>query len=116
MPIVDKTKLKRPKILEIFEYRLNFRDQVNEAFFKSVDYTEDDYMPIWRKVEEINKHWLNGKNVKNILSMKEMLLLTKHLRFYMEYSADYMEQLNRSVAVYRTRYWRNSESFYYFKT
>ena len=94
MPMVDRSKLKRPEIIEIFEFRQNFRKQVNEAFFNTVDYTEDDYMPIWKKVGEINRRWLNGENVKNILSMKEMLLLAEHLRFYMEYSADYMQQLN----------------------
>ncbi len=26
--------------------------------------------------------------------MEEMLLLTKHLRFYLEYSADYLQKLN----------------------
>ena len=88
MPIVDKSKLKRPEIIEIFEYRQNFQNQVTEAFFKSIGYTEDDYRPLWKKVGKINKRWLNGENVKNILSMKEMLLLTKHLRFYMAYSAD----------------------------
>ncbi|MCK4381228.1 MAG: alpha/beta hydrolase [Candidatus Lokiarchaeota archaeon] len=94
MSIIDKSKLKRPEIIEIFEYRQNFRNQVNEAFFKSVGYTEDDYRPLWKKVGKINKGWLNGENVKNILSMKEMLLLAKHLRFYMEYSADYFQKLN----------------------
>lgn len=94
MPMVDKSKLIRPEILEIFEYRQNFRKQVNEAFFKSIDYTEDDYMPIWKKVGKINRRWLTGENVEDTLSMKEMLLLTKHLRFTLEYSVDYMQQLN----------------------
>ena len=93
MPVVDKTKIKRHDILEIFEGLENFRTQVNEAFFKSVAYTEEDYNPLWEKVGELNSSWLNGKNVKNLLSMKEKLLLTEHLRFYMEYSADYMEQI-----------------------
>jgi len=93
MPIVDKSKLKRPEILEIFEFRRKFLNQVNEAFFKSVVYTEVDYKPIWKKVEDLNERWLNGENVTNMLSMKEKLLLAEHLRFYMEYSADYMEKL-----------------------
>jgi len=93
MPIVDKSKLKRPEILENFEFRQDFRIQVNEAFFKSVVYTEDDYKPIWKKVGELNKRWLNGENVTNMLSIKEKLLLAEHLRFYMEYNADYMEKL-----------------------
>ena len=93
MPIVDKSKIKRPEILEIFETRQNFSTQVNEAFFKSVTYTEDDYNPIWEKVADLNSRWLNGEDVKNVLTTKEKLLLAEHLRFYMEYSADYMEQL-----------------------
>lgn len=81
MPIVDKSKLKRP---EIFELRQKFLNQVNEAFFKSVVYTEDDYKPIWKKLEDLNERWLNGENVTNMLSMKEKLLLAENLRFYME--------------------------------
>ena len=94
MPIVDKSKLKRPEIIELLESRQNFSIQVNEAFFKSVDYTEADYLPIWTKVGELNARWLKGENVKDFLSMKEMILLAKHLRFYMEYSSDYMQRLN----------------------
>jgi len=94
MPIVDISKLNRPEIIEIFEDRQTFRSQVNDAFIKSVDYTMDDYMPIWKKVGKINRHWLDGEDVKGMLSREEMLLLTKHLRFYMEYSANYMQKLN----------------------
>ena len=93
MPIVDKSKITRHEILEIFEIRQNFLTQVNKAFFKSVAYTEDDYNPIWEKVGDMNSRWLNGEDVKNMLTMKEKLLLAEHLRFYMEYSANYMEQL-----------------------
>jgi len=50
MPIVYKSKLKRLEIIERFENRQNFHQQVNKAFFKSVDYTENDYMPFWKKV------------------------------------------------------------------
>lgn len=94
MPIVDKSKLKRPEITEIFDYRQNFRNQVNEAFFNSINYTEEDYLPIWNKVEDLNKRWLNGENISNLLSMKEITLLVKHLRFYVEYSSDYLQQSN----------------------
>jgi len=94
MPIVDKSKFKRPEIIELFESRQTFSSYVNEAFFKSVDYTEADYLPIWAKVGELNERWLRGENVQNILSMKEMLMLAKHFRFYMEYSSDYLQQLN----------------------
>jgi len=93
VPIVDISKIKRPEIVEIFEIRQNFLPQVNEAFFKSVSYTEDDYNPIWEKVGDLNSRWLSGENVKNLLTMKEKILLAEHLRFYVEYSADYMEQL-----------------------
>ncbi|MHA1670365.1 MAG: alpha/beta hydrolase [Promethearchaeota archaeon] len=91
--IVDKSKLKRTEIVEIFESRQKFQNQVNEAFFESVSYTEDDFKPMWKKVEVLNELWLNGENVTNMLSMKEKLLLAEHLRFYMEYSADYIEKL-----------------------
>ncbi|MBY9018708.1 MAG: hypothetical protein KGD66_07740 [Candidatus Lokiarchaeota archaeon] len=94
MPIVDKSKLKRPEILENFEFRQNINNQVVEAFFNNVVYTMDDYKPIWKKVGELNERWLNGENVTNMLSLKEKLLLTEHLRFYMEYRADYMEKLS----------------------
>ncbi len=93
MPIVDKSKLKRSEIIELFEDRQNFRNQVNEAFFKSVSYKIDDYIPIWEKVSVLNQQWLNIENVKISLSLKEKLLLAEHLRFYMEYEADYTEQL-----------------------
>ncbi len=93
MPITDISKITRPEIIEFFEIRQNFQSQVNEAFFRSVDYTEDDYYPIWEKVDELNNRWLNGDDVKNMLTMKEKLLLAEHLRFYMEYNADYIEQL-----------------------
>ena len=93
MPIVDISKIKRPEIVEIFEIRQNFLPQVNEAFFKSVSYTEDDYNPIWEKVGDLNSRWLSGENVKNLLTMKEKILLAEHLRFYMEYEANYTEQL-----------------------
>ncbi|MHA1507559.1 MAG: alpha/beta hydrolase [Promethearchaeota archaeon] len=93
MPVVDKSKITRLEIRAIFEARQNFRTQVNEAFFKSVPYTEDDYNPIWEKVGELNSRWLNGEKVEIIISMKEKLLLTEHLRFYVEYSADFMEKL-----------------------
>ena len=93
MSIVDLSKLKRAEILEIAESRQSFRNQVNEAFFKSVSYTDDDYIPIWEKVSVLNQQWLSGEKVKVLLSMKERLLLTEHLRFYMEYSADYLEKL-----------------------
>ncbi|MHA1749495.1 MAG: hypothetical protein ACTSYF_12720, partial [Promethearchaeota archaeon] len=92
MPIVDKSKLKRPEILENFEFRQNINNQVNEAFFNNVVHTKDDYKPIWKKVGELNERWLNGENVTNMLSLKEKLLLTEHLRFYMEYRTDYMEK------------------------
>lgn len=94
MPIVDKSKIKRKEILDIIEIRTNFQDRVNTAFFESVDYTRDDYIPIWKKVGELNRRWLNGEKVKSMLSMEEMLLLTRHLRFYLEYSADYLQKLN----------------------
>jgi len=93
IPIVDSSKIKRVEILEILESRQNFLNQVNEAFFKSVSYTFDDYIPIWEKVSVLNQQWLNIENVKISLSMKEKLLLAEHLRFYMEYSADYLEKL-----------------------
>jgi len=85
--------LKRPEILEIFDYRQNFRNQVNDTYFKSVEYTIDDYLPIWEKVEKLNKLWIEGENVEKMLSMKEMRLLASYFRFYMEYSSDYMQQL-----------------------
>jgi len=94
MPIVDKSKLKRSDIIELFEFRQNFRNQVNKAFFKSVSYTEDDYKPIWGKVRELNKRWLNGEEVKKSLPLKEQILLAEHLRFYIEYSADYREEIS----------------------
>jgi len=75
MPITDISKITRPEIIEFFEIRQNFQSQVNEAFFRSVDYTEDDYYPIWEKVDELNNRWLNGDDVKNMLTMKEKLLL-----------------------------------------
>ncbi len=93
MSIVDSSKIKRVEILEILESRQNFLNQVNEAFFKSVSYKIDDYIPIWEKVSVLNQQWLNIENVKISLSMKEKLLLAEHLRFYMEYSADYLEKL-----------------------
>jgi len=93
MSIVDSSKIKRVEILEILESRQNFLNQVNEAFFKSVSYKIDDYIPIWEKVSVLNQQWLNIDNVKISLSMKEKLLLAEHLRFYMEYSADYLEKL-----------------------
>jgi len=93
MTIADKSKITRPKILEFFEIRQNFQTQINEAFFKSVIYSEDDYNPIWEKVGDLNSRWLNGEDMKNMLTMKEKLLLAEHLRFYMEYEADYAEQL-----------------------
>jgi len=93
MSVVDLSKLKRAEILEIFESRQNLLNQVNEAFFNSVTLTLDDYIPIWEKVSVLNQRWLNGENVKITLSMKEKLLLAEHLRFYMEYSADYLEKL-----------------------
>ena len=94
MPIVDKSKIRRKEILDIIETCTNFQDRVNAAFFENVDHTMDEYIPIWKKVGEINRRWLNGENVKSMLSMEEMLLLTKHLRFYLEYSADYLQKLN----------------------
>jgi len=93
MPIADKSKITRPDILNFFEIRENFQTQINEAFFKSVIYSEDDYNPIWEKVGDLNSRWLNGEGVKNVLTMKEKILLAQHLRFYMEYEADYKEQL-----------------------
>ena len=93
MPIADISKITRPEILEFFKIRQNFQSQVNEAFFTSVVYTEDDYNPIWEKVDDLNSRWLNGEDVKNMLTMNEKLLLAEHLRFYMEYNADYIEQL-----------------------
>ncbi|MHA2288212.1 MAG: alpha/beta hydrolase [Promethearchaeota archaeon] len=93
MSIVDKSKIKRSEILETIEFRENFSTKVNEAFFSSVNYTLDDFLPLWEKVGILNERWLNGENVKNMLSMDEKLLLAEHLRFYMEYSADYMEKL-----------------------
>jgi acetyl esterase/lipase len=94
MPIVDKSKINRTKIVEILESRLKFQGKVNDAFFKSVDYTQDDYIPIWKKVGYLNRRWINGEDVKRMLSIGEMLLLAKHLRFYLEYSANYMQKIN----------------------
>jgi acetyl esterase/lipase len=93
MPIVDRSKLTRPEMIEIFENRQIFRDQVNNAFFESIDQTKNDYTLIWNKVATLNKYWLDGKDVKGMLSMKEMLLLAKYFRFYMEYSANHMQKL-----------------------
>jgi len=93
MPITDISKISRSEILEFYEIRQNFQAQVNKAFFNSVVYTEEDYNSIWEKLDTLNSRWLNGEEVKNMLTMKEKLLLAEHLRFYMEYNADYMEQL-----------------------
>lgn len=93
MPTVDISKIERPELIEIFEERQKFQDQVNDAFFQNVSSTPDDYNPIWEKVEDLNYRWLSGEDVKNFLTMEEKLLLAKHLRFYMEYSADFMEKL-----------------------
>ncbi|MFX0000944.1 MAG: alpha/beta hydrolase [Candidatus Hodarchaeota archaeon] len=93
MPIVDILKLNRPEIIEIRKNHLIFQDHVNDAFFKTSNYTRDAYMPIWKKVGKLNRSWLSGEDVKGTLSMEEMLLLTKHLRFYMEYNANYMQKL-----------------------
>lgn len=93
MPIIDISRITRPEILNILEIRQNFRNQVNVAFFKSTSYTENEFDPIWKKVEELNERWLNGENTKNFLSIKEKLLLAENLRFYMDFSADYMEKL-----------------------
>ena len=93
MPIVDISKIKRPEILEIFEISQKFLNQVNEAFFESPNFSKEVFKSIWEKLDDLNYRWLNGENVKNMLTMKEKILLTKHLRFYVEYSADYMEQV-----------------------
>ena len=95
MPIVDISKLNRPEIIEILKNRIQFQEQVNDAFFKSIDHIKEDYMPIWKKVGNINRRWLDGKDVKGMLSIEEMLLLTRHLRFYLEYSANYIQNANR---------------------
>lgn len=94
MSIVDISKVTRIEILEIFKFNQDFLIQVNEAFFNSVKHTEDEYKPIWEKLAVLNQCWLNGENAKDMLSMKEKLLLAEHLRFYMEYSADYMEKFS----------------------
>lgn len=93
MPIVDVSKIHRPEIQKIIEQRKQIQVLANKAFFEETDYKIEDYRPLWKKVGELNRRWLNGEDITDMLSMEEMLLLTKHLRFYYEYSTDYKQQL-----------------------
>jgi len=94
MPIFDKSRIKRPEILEIIEQRERSLELINSAFFQKTGYKWEDYWPLWKKVGEINRRWINGKDVRGTLSMKEMLLLTEHLRFYYESRMNSLQQMN----------------------
>ena len=93
MPIVDISKIHRPEIRKIIDQRKKIQDLANDAFFKETGYRLEDYQPLWKKVGELNRSWLNGKNVKDLLSREEILLLTEHLRFYYEFSENYKQKL-----------------------
>ncbi len=94
MPVFDKSKITRPEILKIAEWREIFFKELNVAFFKNQENQKSDYLPIWEKISELNIRWLNGEDVKGMLTQEEMQLQLKYLRFYMEYRADKFQNEN----------------------
>lgn len=90
----DKSKIKRPEILKIVEKREFSRFEITEAFFKDSEIPITVYKPIWKKITDLNNRWLNGEDVKGMLSIEEMLLQVKYIRFFLEYPAIKSQQEN----------------------
>ena len=94
MPIVDKSKFHRPEIIEIIKTRDRNRDLCLSAFFEETDSDRNVYHPLWKKIDDLNKDWIRGKDTKGILSTEDIFLAVKFLRFYLEFHADNMQKLN----------------------
>jgi acetyl esterase/lipase len=94
MPVFDKSKITRPEIRKIAEWRKNLFKEISDAFFENQEKQKPDYVALWKKIAELNVRWLNGENVKNMLTMEEKLLQLKYLRFYEEYRAEKLQNEN----------------------
>ncbi|UCD00829.1 MAG: alpha/beta hydrolase [Promethearchaeota archaeon] len=94
MPVFDKSKITRPEILKIIEWRKKLFKEVSDAFFKSQENQKSDYLALWKKIAELNVRWINRENVKDMLNMEEKLLQLKYLRFFEEFRAEKLQNEN----------------------
>ncbi|MFX0136634.1 MAG: alpha/beta hydrolase [Candidatus Hodarchaeota archaeon] len=94
MPVFDKSKITRPEIRKIAEWQKNLFKDINNVFFETPENRKPDYVAVWKKIAELNVRWLNGENVKDMLTMEDKLLQLKYLRFFEEYRAEKLQNEN----------------------
>lgn len=92
MPILDKSKIKRPEIIEALELQDKHRAQAASQFFKKAENLEIDFSSLWTKVMDANTRWFKGKDVQGLLTMKEMELLAKLHRNAVEFRSNEMQK------------------------
>ena len=93
MPIVDKSKFHRPEIIEIMKTRKRNLDFCMNAFIEETGSDRKLYLSLFKKIDDLNTRWVNGKDTKGILSTEDISLAVKYLRFFLEFQADYMQKL-----------------------
>ncbi|MBY9010676.1 MAG: alpha/beta hydrolase [Candidatus Lokiarchaeota archaeon] len=93
MPIVDKSKFHRPEIIRIMKTRKHNQKLFMDAFFEKTGSDRKLYLPIFKKIDDLNISWIHGKNTKGILSAEDILLAVKYLRFFLEFQAEDMQKL-----------------------
>ncbi len=93
MPIVDKSKFHRPEIIEIMKTRKRNLDFCMNAFIEETGSDRKLYLSLFKKIDDLNTRWVNGKDTKGILSTEDISIAVKYLRFFLEFQADYMQKL-----------------------
>lgn len=95
MPVVDISRFHRPEIKELVKLREKNRKFTAKAFLKQTNVDPNIFYPLFQKIDNLNIRWLNGENVKDILSENEIALAVKYLRFFLELEADQMQELSQ---------------------
>ncbi|MHA2009004.1 MAG: alpha/beta hydrolase [Promethearchaeota archaeon] len=94
MPVVDIAKIKRPEILKIIDERNDSLSEINDAFFNAHDIPMPEFKPIWKKISDLNTRWLSGEDVKGALTIEEIAMQVKYIRFTLEYPANKSQEEN----------------------
>lgn len=95
MPVVDISRFHRPEIKELIKLREKNRKFTGKAFLKQTSVNPKIFYPLFQKIDKLNISWLNGENVKDVLSEDEIALAVKYLRFFLEFEADQMQELTQ---------------------
>jgi len=92
MPILDRSKIKRPEIIKTLEIQDKNYSQAASIFFKKEENQEIDFTSLWAKVMNGNVRWFKGEDVRGLLTMKEMRFLAKLHRNGVEFQSNQMQK------------------------